>query len=160
MNPTTTASAEWESSPLLCHLYIYLPFLFDFGFSLGSRHVWLPFLPDHFNSLLYQFQTAQLLIFWTQLRLLEGQPSHQIPCLFPSCLHGWVVLSSWDSCTQSFRRPRISCLHPAPSLTGSRSPPASKYVHFPDFTSHPFRVLSLQSIPFLVWFTHMTISSM
>ena len=76
----------------------HLPFLSDFASSLGSRHVWPPFLPDHFKNRLYQFQAAQLLIFRTQLRLLEGQPSLLIRFL-ASRLHWWVALSSWDSVT-------------------------------------------------------------
>lgn len=81
-----------EKSPLLTPpIAIYLPFLFDFVF-LGARQVWLPFPPVHFNSPLYQFQTSQLLIFWTQLRSLESQPSLIINFLAsspPAFTHGW-----------------------------------------------------------------------
>ena len=136
-------------------LTAYATYSYIFAFSVWFCFSWSKASVASISSCPFQQSTLSVSNF-SALNFLDSTEvagrstfsNHQLPCLLPSCLHWWVVLCSWDSSTQSFRRPHFSCLPPTPSLRGSCSTPASKYMHFPDFTPHPFLVLSLYAIPF------------
>lgn len=157
VNPTTTASAEWKQPTAMPPVYLFT-FSVWFWFSLGSRHVWLPFLPYAFQQSTLPVSNRSTLNFLdsteaagrpTFIRFLASSP--------PAFTDGWCSLPVIHPKFQGDLAFLVFILLQA--WLAPRSPPASKYVHFPDFTSHPFGFVTTV-YPFSVWFTHMTISSM
>lgn len=131
VNPTTTVSAEWGNSPLLCHLHIYL-FCLILVLRWGAGMCGLPFFPFQNSTLPVSSRSAPNFLDSTEASGRPAFPIHQIPCLPPSLMGSALFLR--------FSHPEF--LESSLFLPSSFSKPdrltfpsCLQYVHFPDFTS-------------------------